>query len=356
MVWFVSTPFRHPTTHPTPTPPLSHNSWLRLKYPSAFDGAIAGSAPIWTFLGEDPPYDGGSFAAIVTRDASPEHGAAAACAPNVRSAFSALLAVPRGGKAAARAAARALRLCPDVKLKTDADAAAVADWLSGAFDSMAMGSFPYESSYLLNGDATLPPWPVRAACQHLAEPNLTGTDALTALGAAVSVYFNATGDVDCYGGSGSGSDATDDDGNLWSWQYCAEMFMPMWKDGVRDMFYAAPWNATAAADACEQQWGVRPRLLWADTEFGGRRIGSISNVVWTNGGYDPWSGGGVLADVNPTAVALIIPEGGHHLDLMFSNDADPPSVQRVRDVQREHMARWIKEAQQGRGEVEVASV
>lgn len=35
-------------------------------------------------LGEDPPYNAGSFAAVVTRDAQPAGGSAAACAPNVR--------------------------------------------------------------------------------------------------------------------------------------------------------------------------------------------------------------------------------------------------------------------------------
>ena len=336
----------------TPFPP-TNTSWLRLKYPSAFDGAIAGSAPIWTFLGEDPPYDGGSFAEIVTRDASPEHGASAACAPNVRAAFAALLALPGAGKKAVVAARSALRLCDDVPLKTEDDVAAVADWLSGAFDSMAMGSFPHPSSYLLNGDATLPAWPVRAACTHLAAPNLTGTDALAALGAGVSIFFNATGRVACYGGAGSGSDATDDDGRLWGYQYCTEMFMPMWKDGVRDMFYAQPWDTETAAAACVAEWGVTPRLTWADTEFGGRRIATASNIVWTNGGFDPWSGGGVLADVAASAVALIIPEGGHHLDLMFANDADPPSVRRVRDTQRAHIARWIEGAKGGGGGVAV---
>lgn len=33
--------------------------------------------------------------------------------------------------------------------------------------------------------------------------------------------------------------------------------------------------------------------------------------------YDPWSVFGVMEDVNDSVVAVIIPEGAHHLDLMF---------------------------------------
>ena len=42
------------------------------------------------------------------------------------------------------------------------------------------------------------------------------------------------------------------------------------------------------------------------------------------------------------------PQGAHHLDLMFSNEADPPSVVEVRKQERAWMERWIKEATGGK--------
>jgi hypothetical protein len=59
-------------------------AWFRMKYPHLLDGAIAASAPIWTFLGEDPAIDTGAFAKTVTRDAWPEGGSSHDCAGNVR--------------------------------------------------------------------------------------------------------------------------------------------------------------------------------------------------------------------------------------------------------------------------------
>lgn len=33
-----------------------------------------------------------------------------------------------------------------------------------------------------------------------------------------------------------------------------------------DMFWSEPWDEEGAMKACESQWGVRPRKLWATTE------------------------------------------------------------------------------------------
>lgn len=43
---------------------------------------------------------------------------------------------------------------------------------------------------------------------------------------------------------------------------------------------------------------------------------------------------------------VIIPEGGHHLDLFFSNDADPDSVTQARAVEVASIKQWIEEYHQ----------
>ena len=60
------------------------------------------------------------------------------------------------------------------------------------------------------------------------------------------------------------------------------------------MFWNAPFNETAELAACMSQWGVSPRVHWANTEWGGKRLTGLSNVVFSNGLLDPWHGGGVL--------------------------------------------------------------
>jgi len=52
------------------TPPLPvHRSWMRMRYPDALSGMIAGSAPILSFEGLSPAYDPSTYDLIVTRDA-----------------------------------------------------------------------------------------------------------------------------------------------------------------------------------------------------------------------------------------------------------------------------------------------
>ena len=71
---------------------------------------------------------------------------------------------------------------------------------------------------------------------------------------------------------------------------------------------------------------------------------ATSQIVFSNGEYDPWRSGGVLADVSASVLAVEVGEGAHHLDLMFGNPADPPSVLRARQLEIGAIKRWVAEA------------
>ena len=129
---------------------------------------------------------------VVTYDASPEAGAAKHCRRNTRRLFDILL-TPQPGLRQAQEVANAFSLC--AVPRTGADYEQLAYWiqvgdpghpagrsvhlavyptrmlrgwamLQGAFDAMAMGNYPFASSYM---GGALPPWPMRAACDILAD-------------------------------------------------------------------------------------------------------------------------------------------------------------------------------------------
>ena len=79
--------------------------------------------------------------------------------------------------------------------------------------------------------------------------------------------------------------------------------------------------------------------------WGGKKLDTLSNVVFSNGLYDPWHGGGVLRNLSSSVIAVIIPDGAHHLDLMFSHPLDPPTVKQARAVERQCIQQWVDEAQ-----------
>lgn len=73
-------------------------------------------------------------------------------------------------------------------------------WLLGAFDSLAMGNYPFASAYI-SGDPAhpLPPWPMRVACARLHGVGGPGPEPrLAALREAVAVLYNASGAARCY--------------------------------------------------------------------------------------------------------------------------------------------------------------
>lgn len=316
-------------------------AWFRMKNPNILDGAIASSAPIWSFYDLDPPYDDRSFAQIVSRDASAEGGSAAACPDNMRRGWSTLFEMGkhRHGR---RLIGKAMGLCPHAHLDSEADVMRLAQWLQEAWDYMAMGNFPYDSEYILNGLGTLPAYPVRVACQELAEPQLSGVPLLTGLAHASSVFYNYSGSLECLDFNLGVNNATSEDGEFWWYQSCTGQSMPFSRDGVNDSFWAQPNDSQQTAEDCIRKWGVAPRTHWPALQWLGRDIGSASNIVFCNGLLDPWSGGGVMQDVGQSIKAITIPEGAHHLDLFFADEKDPQSVRQARQLQRAEMHQWIR--------------
>ena len=134
--------------------------------------------------------------------------------------------------------------------------------------------------------------------------------------------------------------------------------------------------SNATFEPCPDPYGIygyskepyEPLSKRLDAYYGGINMKGHSNIVFSNGLLDPWSAGGVYQDnINPNlqedvlvgedkvvvqkinerdVVALIIPFGGHHTDLMYRSDSDPLSVTEGRNVEASFIAKWIRDYQQ----------
>ena len=306
-----------------------------------------------------------------------------------------------------------MRLQP---LETAEDVRSLISWAQDPFGNMAMGNYPYPSTYLMHGKSFLPAWPMREACKALAAPGLAGEQLFEAVREALAVQLNNTGEATCFYNKDEhemratllGSETMQQvygervripgakmgewrhvrrheraegrrrglvgeaqrraDGGCagdWGMQWCTEMSQPFTygcddpdpifpADGLPADFHwpCSHFNQDYSVKNCVEQWGFEPRFHWARFGLGGKHIKDASNIVFSNGLYDPWHGGGILANLSDTLVAVIIPHGAHHLDLMFSNPADPPDVLAARATEKAEMRRGVTEANAKNGNKE----
>lgn len=324
-------------------------AFFRAKYPGTVDGAIAASAPLRAFPGQFPDWDTNMYYQRITNDASSGGGASDNCMANVRSMWPGFFS--DGSSAAGRATlSTAFQTC--APLETEDDVLALAFWIRGNWDTMSMGNYPYPSSYLTGGTVMLPAWPVREACAFLSTPiTNNNTQLYYAVANAVAVIGNAT-PVPC-------NDITPNpythpsqqyDG-IWDFQRCTELQPDsFWfaTDGVRDMFWDQPYDLNFTSIHCAAAWNITtsPDYDWMSTAYEIPSFRGASNIVFSNGEYDPWGGAGILQspDESRSLVSLNVSQGAHHLDLMFSNPQDPPAVTAVRQVEVGYIRQWVAEA------------
>uniref|UniRef100_A0A8C5EBN4 Lysosomal Pro-X carboxypeptidase n=1 Tax=Gouania willdenowi TaxID=441366 RepID=A0A8C5EBN4_GOUWI len=310
------------------------SAWLRMKYPNIVVGALASSAPIWQFPGMVPC---GDYYKIVTKDfANSGHN----CDINIRRSWTAINNVS-STVPGLQWLSEEFSLCSP--LKNQNDVLVFKNWLQETWVSLAMVDYPYEANFL----QPLPPWPIQEVCKYLTfESSVSDYHLLHGVSQAANVYYNHTGGTSCLNTSQT---ATGSLGFLgWFYQACTEMVMPMCTDGVHDMFEPEEWNFQAFSEECYGMFGVRPRADWAETVYGGKEVKAHSNIVFSNGGLDPWSSGGVNHNITETLVSIVIPEGAHHLDLRYSNKLDPPSVRAARALEVKYFHEWIRQANTGR--------
>jgi len=122
--------------------------------------------------------------------------------------------------------------------------------------------------------------------------------------------------------------------------------MPMCTDGVNDMFEPAEWNFKEYNNTCFKKYSVSSQPYLACQQFGCKNLNTVTNINFSNGLLDPWASGGVLRNLSSSAVAILIPDAAHHLDLRESNSNDSYNVIVTRKFHRYSIKKWIAEYRQ----------
>ncbi|KAI4383446.1 hypothetical protein MLD38_009281 [Melastoma candidum] len=306
-------------------------AWMRLKYPHIAIGALSSSAPILQFEDIVPPE---TFYDIVSNGFKRE---STSCFETIKKSWEALIEEGRKENGLQKLT-KMFCLCRELKNVDD-----LVDWLSSAYSYLAMVNYPYPSSFLM----PLPGHPIREVCKRI-DGCANGTSILERIFEGVSVYYNFTGDVECF--------KLDDDPHGmdgWNWQACTEMVMPMSTSEDTSMFPPSEYDLSSFEEWCSSLFKVKPRSTWVTTEFGGHDIVATlkkfgSNIIFANGLLDPWSGGGVLQNISDSVVALITEEGAHHIDLRAATDEDPDWLIEQRQTEVNLIKKWLDDYNQAR--------
>ncbi|XP_048232562.1 lysosomal Pro-X carboxypeptidase isoform X2 [Ricinus communis] len=304
-------------------------AWMRLKYPHIAIGALAASAPILQFENVVPHE---IFYDIVSNDFKRE---SSRCFNTIKESWNAIASEGLKENGLVKLS-RTFHMCSDLN-STDE----LADWLESAYSYLAMVDYPYPAEFMM----PLPGHPIREVCKRI-DGCPDGTSILERVFEGVSVYYNYTGNVDCF-------ELDDDPHGLdgWNWQACTEMVMPMASSKYESMFPTYDFNYTSFEKQCWDDFRVVSRPRWIMTEFGGQDIKTSlekfgSNIIFSNGLLDPWSGGSVLQNISDTVVALVTEEGAHHIDLRPSTPEDPDWLVEQRATEVKLIEGWINDHNQ----------
>ncbi|KAJ8978008.1 hypothetical protein NQ317_002770 [Molorchus minor] len=302
-------------------------AWLRMKYPNSVLGAIASSAPIWLFDDLTPCETFYGITSDVFGHYGTEH-----CNKTIQLSWEVIRNVTKTDKGKAFVSAT-WKLCDH--LKTAADVDKLIDWLSNIYVNLAMINYPYPTDFLV----ALPAYPVKIFCDKLNSYKSQNSLALVeALGIALQVYTNFTGETKCHNMNITSRDLGE---YAWDYQACTELVMPMCST-EKDMFETAPWEFKKYSDDCFRKFGVHSaRPDWVILEYGGKNLRYFSNIVFSNGLMDPWSSGGVLKNVSCTVLAVNITDGAHHIDLRGNHPADTNYVLEARKFHRNAIKKWL---------------
>ena len=70
---------------------------------------------------------------------------------------------------------------------------------------------------------------------------------------------------------------------------------------------------------------------------------ATSNIVWAQGSYDLWKGGGVSESLSESLLAIVIPGAAHHVDLFFSDPGDTDVIKEERLTEMARVREWTEE-------------
>ncbi|XP_074318272.1 uncharacterized protein LOC141655072 [Silene latifolia] len=316
---------RNITKHDSPTIVIGGSysgmlaAWFRLKYPHFAIGALASSAPIFSF--EKLPIEN-EYCQIVARDFEE---ISKTCANNIFQSWNMidyLASQPSG----IDQLTKTFKSCSPINSSEELKA-------------YLIRLYNFAAQY----DGRFNTW-TRYFCNKIG--NRRNNDILEGISEAVSGLnsFPVCNQI-----AGNVSFAVDSESiQAWEFQLCSELVTPTSCSG-NSMFQPQQFNMDLYVKNCRDKYHIEAHPNWISTYYGGQDIKSSlknfgSNIIFSNGLRDPLSRAGVLSDISDTIVALTTKQGSHCLDMNLAKDDDPNWLKELRSKEIRIMSQWIKQS------------
>jgi pimeloyl-ACP methyl ester carboxylesterase len=325
-------------------------AYMRLKYPSVVDMALAASAPVFLdSLGFGIDFDYYRIVTEATAKISPQ------CPDAVRAAIATVFA------SNAATLTRGLNLCDPLPTSFSDGKLELLQRVMNQFADTAMGNYPPSRSPIAVECAALLSAP-RGSLAALAlflndrykwsvedgalleAPRESGACYNVSSAAAAGAH----GRVVCsdWSGCGYGLNA-----EAWDLEACTEIVQPLSTNNVTDMFWPRNYTLAWATSHCLKRFNAKPLRSGRHTAFAmgldalraGESAG-YSRVIFSNGDQDPWSAGGVLDDIGADIIAIRMVNGSHHVDLRPADVDDTPDVLAARKREVAILSEWLAAA------------
>ncbi|EGR33905.1 serine carboxypeptidase s28 family protein, putative, partial [Ichthyophthirius multifiliis] len=313
-------------------------AWIRMKFPNLVDASLAASAPIFQFLNREN-LDQTKYFQIITNNYP--------CRDKIKTAYQILQNLLNEKNKILeqnnifQQISQAMGLCQP--LKNNTDVLNLRNYMDNAYSYMAMTNYPQETTFLKH----LPPWPANFSCIFF--QNITQQSSVFDLFSAVRNSTRTLYDFDqknnCADISQADQTVSDDNMEGWDILSCADMVLPMFSNGKTDMFYNSTWDLETYKQNCRKAYGVSPNPNWALNFYGGRNdqeMKGFSNIFFSNGMLDPWSGGSPTQFINENLPVFYMEQAAHHNDLRLPAQGDPQSVIQGRKLEIFYIKKWIR--------------
>ncbi|KAL4426944.1 hypothetical protein ABPG74_017201 [Tetrahymena malaccensis] len=320
-------------------------AWIRMKFPNVVDASLAASAPIYQFLNREG-LNQTLFYSIITRNYA-QNG----CSDKIHQAYQLLTNIidsPASTKLFKDQfdpifanITQAMNTCEPITNSTGLQQ--LRTYMDTAYSYMAMTNYPQASSFL----RPMPAWPANASCIPMEAVNSNSTifELFSAIKLSTDTFYNYDQSANCSDTTQGDDGASDNDMSGWNILACSDMVLPMASNGKSDMFYSQPWNFEQYKEWCNYTYGVTPNYDWALDFYGGRNdleMQNFSNIFFSNGMLDPWSGGSPTEYLSEDLPVNYMYASAHHNDLRLPQEGDPESVVQGRELEIKYLKKWIQ--------------